>query len=284
MKSSIFTLLLTFLNFFASLNAYYVEGLPLYYWQKKGGENFGDHLSLKLVERIIGGQVLMAEQADWSQQKLLAVGSILVFANEGDVVWGTGMNAKRLDLAFYKFNNLDVRAVRGPLTRDFLTKNFNIHCPEIYGDPVLLLPYFFPEFKKKAHPKYEYVIVPHYSEEVLFPKELYPHVVYPTDPWNEVVKKILDSKFVISSSLHGLIVAEAYGIPARLLRISEHEPLFKYEDYYLGTGRSHYAYARSIEEALEMGGEPVFKCDLKKLYDSFPFEYWPHANFKHPTF
>jgi pyruvyltransferase len=99
-----------------------------------------------------------------------------------------------------------------------------------------------------------------------------------------VIEKILDSKFVISSSLHGVIVAEAYGIPAKLLRIAETEPLFKFNDYYAGTGRDHFEFATSVEEALQMGGEEPFKCDLEALYNSFPFEYWPNAIFNRPNF
>lgn len=278
--------LLTLMLFLASFSIYAdtaieVEGLPLYYWQSKHFTNFGDHLSLKLVERIVGGKVKTAYGSD--HHKLLAIGSVLLFAKTDDVVWGTGMNAKRLDLKLYNFKRLDIRAVRGPLTRDFIMKNFDIYCPEVYGDPALLLPYFFPEFKKKQNPEFDYVIVPHYSEEDLFPKSLYPNVIYPTEPWNDVVRKIINSKFVIAGSLHGVIVAEAYNIPARYLRLSDHEPLFKYQDYYLGTNRPNFRYATTVEEALLMGGEPPFDCDLKKLYESFPFEYWPNANFKHPT-
>jgi pyruvyltransferase len=89
---------------------------------------------------------------------------------------------------------------------------------------------------------------------------------------------------VISSSLHGVIIAESYGIPARLLRVTEKNHLFKYQDYYLGTGRPHFQYATSVEEALRMGGEPPFVCDLQKLYETFPFEFWPEANHSKQTF
>ena len=76
---------------------------------------------------------------------------------------------------------------------------------------------------------------------------------------------------MIASSLHGIVVAEAYRILV-LLRITENEPLFKYRDYYLGTGRKNFSYAKSIGEALQMGGEPLPVFDLKKLFDSFPFD------------
>lgn len=255
------------------------KAIPLFYWQPPGWVNFGDYISLVLVERIVGHHIetSLGLQPPKHQQRLFAVGSILAKAADGDIIWGSGVSGKRLKKEDYHVKtHLDIRAVRGPLTRQFLIHTFNIPCPEVYGDPALLFPFFFPEFKKSKKPKYEYIIIPHYTEQKLFPKKLYKNVVYPTEPWELVIKKILDSKFVISSSLHGLIVAEAYKIPARLLRITNNEPLFKYQDYYLGTRRPHFKYATSIEEALKMGGEPAFSCDLKKLYTAFPFDCWPN--------
>lgn len=263
------------------------EGLPLYYWNEQwhGRKfvNFGDYLSLKIVERMVGRPVRVYKKAPKNREKkLLALGSLLYFANDGDVLWGTGTNAKQLNKKDYKFSHLDVRAVRGPLTRAFLMNTFQIECPEIYGDPALLFPYLFPEFKRKENPSYDYIIIPHFSEEDLFLKEEWQNVVFSTEPWDQVLDKILDSRFVISSSLHGVIVAEAYGIPARLLRITDNEPMFKYQDYYLGTNRPFFLYASTVDEALEMGGEPPFDCDLKKLYEAFPFEYWPHSTYLNP--
>ena len=202
------------------------------------------------------------------------MGSVISFAADGDVVWGTGINGRLLDKKFYKFKNLDIRAVRGPLTRQFLQNELKIVCPELYGDPGLLFPILYPEFKKSKNPSLEYLIIPHYSEEFYFPKNQFPNSVYCTEPWETVIRKILDSKFVISSSLHGVILAEAFGIPARLLRITENESIFKYQDYYLGTGRPHFQTAGSIEQALQMGGEPPFICDLSKLLNAFPLEFW----------
>jgi len=262
--------------------SYAVEGLPLFYWQEEVFVNFGDLLSLKIVERIVGTQLRCYLKRTKNQdKKLLAIGSIFYFANDGDIVWGSGINGKTLEKKHYRFSHLDVRAVRGPLTRQFLYENFRIECPEIYGDPALLFPYFFPEFKKKENPSLDYIVIPHFLERKLFSKDD-PHVVFPTDPWNEVIEKILDSRLVISSALHGIIIAEAYGIPARLLRITECQHIFKYQDYYQGTGRPNFQYALSIEEAINMGGEPPVQCDLKKLYEAFPFDYWPNAHIKSP--
>lgn len=261
------------------------QGLPLYYWQQPNFVNFGDYISLKIVERVVGGPVrLYKKKTGVTERRLLAVGSLLFCAKDDDVIWGTGTNGKRASKQDYTFKRLDVRAVRGPLTREFLMKNYGIDCPEIYGDPALLMPYLFPEFKKKPNPKYDYIIIPHYTEKKLFPKEVYRNVVYPTDPWDTIVSKILDSKFVISGSLHGIIVAEAFGIPAKYLRATETEPLLKYNDYYQATNRPDFEFAPSLDKALLMGGEPPFVCDVEALYDAFPFEFWPDTTFKKPNF
>ena len=269
------------------LSAQIVEGLPLYYWRQEKEKlyNFGDCMSVKLVERIVGGPVEIYKRTRLNnKKKLLAIGSIFSFGLDGDVAWGTGINGKLLDRTHYAFDTMDVRAVRGPLTRQFLYEHFQIDCPEVYGDPALLTSYFFPEFQRNDRPSQEFIIIPHYSEEYLFPKDQFPNVVYPTEPWEEIIEKILDSKFVISSTLHGLIVAESWGIPSRMLRVTDHEPLFKYQDYYYGTNRYDFQYATSIEEALSLGGEEPYQCDLKKLYEAFPFEYWPNTTFKSPNF
>lgn len=261
------------------------EGLPLYYWRQDAFTNFGDYLSLKIVERIVQQPVVPYRRRPTNNdKKLLALGSLLSFAEDDDVIWGTGVNGKLPNKDSYKFTRLDIRAVRGPITRTFLKDHFGIVCPEIYGDPALLMPYLFPEYQRKKNPKYPYIIIPHYSEKYLFPKSQYPNVVYPTDPWEEVLGAILNSRFVIASSMHGIVVAEAYGIPARMLRVTENEPLLKYCDYFYGTNRFDFTYATSVEEALQMGGERPIQCDLKKLFEAFPFEFWPNARFYEPDF
>jgi len=237
---------------------------PLYWWEPSPDRsNFGDALSALIVERVLGHRVEKADIDDTN--KLLAIGSILQFAMDGDIVWGAGINGKHPVIQDYHIRNLDVRAVRGPLSRCFL-RLLGIEVPEIYGDPALLLPKLCPEFKKE--PKSDYLVIPHISEIDLFPQD--GHVVYPDEPWDVIVEKIVKSKFVIASSLHGIIVAEAFGIPTRWLRVTENEPKFKYHDYYLGTGRHMSQCARSVEEALKLGGERPIVIDLNQLMEAFP--------------
>ena len=263
-------------SLFQLVGAEVVHALPLYFWAARatqGFANFGDALSEALTERIVGHKVRVVENPFCNERKLLGMGSILNYAQNNDVVWGTGINGKA-PVSSYVFNTLDVRAVRGPLTRKFLLER-GIACPEVYGDPTLLFPLLFPEFTKNQSPSKEYIIVPHFSDESLFLEES--NVVSVKEPWDTIVRKILDSEFVISSSLSGVIIAEAFGIPARLLiiqNVNNTENLVKYEDYYYGTNRFDFKYATTIEEALKMGGEPLPQCDLIKLYEAFPFEYF----------
>ncbi len=280
---AVLTLLLNFNPSYA--DALNKQGLPLYYWRQPNMVNFGDVLSLKLVERIVGQEVEVYKKKKFTyEKKLLAIGSVLICASQNDVVWGTGTNGKRIQKNDFDFTKLDIRAVRGPLTRKLLIETLGMECPEIYGDPALLIPYFFPELKKKKYPEYDFIVIPHYTEQSLFPKNNKVEIVYPTEDVFAVIKKILNSRFVISSSLHGIIVAEAFGIPARYLRVTENEPLLKYQDYYLSTNRPDFQIARSVEEALLMGGEKPYKCDLETLYKAFPFEFWPDAIIKEIKF
>lgn len=205
---------------------------------------------------------------------MLAIGSILHFARDGDHVWGTGWNGKVGDEHFTA-RDLTVHAVRGPLTAEFLrTRGFAV--PEIYGDPALLVPYLFPgRFKPSA--ELDHVLVPNLHDLALVKNQ--PHVVSPLRGWNAVVTSILKARLVLASSLHGLIVAEAFGIPARYVRLSETEHVFKYQDYHLGSGRTEaeFTIARSIEEGLEMGGAPPIRYDPAPLMQAFPFSLWQAA-------
>jgi len=277
MSKAIFTtfLSLTFTSFSFAFSTDAQEEIPLFYWDARprlGFSNFGDAISVGIVERILGRPIRATSTPSLGREKFLAIGSIINYAEEGDTLWGTGVNGKYLKKSDYHFNRLDVRAVRGPLSRQFLLE-MGVNCPEVYGDPTLLLPKLFPEFQKPSEPSQDYIVIPHFSDEHLF-RDL-PQMVSVKEEWQTVVERILNSKFVISSALSGVIVAEAFGIPARLLispNENNTETIFKYSDYYYGTGRFNYQFATSVEEALRMGGEPMPACDLDRLLQAFPYD------------
>lgn len=246
--------------------------IALYYWKPpQGGLNFGDHLSKIVVSKILADLNHSLEEETKEQRNLFAVGSVIHFAQDNDVIWGSGVNGK-VDVSEHTFKDLDVRAVRGPLTRDFLLER-GIAVPEIYGDPALLLPSIFPQ-RFEAQKEKSYVVVPNLHDLKIAVEQKWKNVVSPMASWNRCITEIMEAEFVIASSLHGLIIAEAYGIPARYIRLSETENLFKYNDYMMGTGRGEIEYATSIEEAIEMKGMESPKFDSEKLLASFPIDLW----------
>ena len=197
-----------------------------FWWQKN---NFGDTLTPFVLEAFLGETPELALPGEAG--KIVAIGSIVYYAVPGDVVWGAGTNrAGTIDGKGIKY-----LAVRGPLTRSMIK---GAVCPQVYGDPALLLPLMYsPQIEKKYHRG----ILPHYVDKGLEPvledDEL---LIDIQAPWKEVIDAILSCDEIVSSSLHGIIAAEAYGIPATWAVWSDkiRGGELKFHDYFLGTGRA----------------------------------------------
>ncbi|MGY0627456.1 MAG: polysaccharide pyruvyl transferase family protein, partial [Paraglaciecola chathamensis] len=139
-----------------------------YYWQPKTkAPNIGDYLALDTVQQMLHLKNKSVLDKLNSSNKLLSIGSVLHFAENNDVLWGTGRNGKvREDI--HRFEKLDVRAVRGPLTREYLISK-GIECPEVYGDPAILTPHFYSEqLMCPEGPSQECVIVPQLNDDMNF--------------------------------------------------------------------------------------------------------------------
>ncbi|MCV3273808.1 polysaccharide pyruvyl transferase family protein [Roseobacter sinensis] len=235
--------------------------------------NFGDLLGPMVVEKILERQNIAAPQrlsfeAAEGHRKLLSVGSVLHYANDGDVVWGAGRNGK-IDDTLHRFTTLDVRMVRGPKTRAFLQAR-DLDVPELYGDPGLLVPTLFPEQMAAWQAgRGGMTLVPNLNDAPARHSE--GRVLNPRAPVWRVLKDLYESEIVVSSSLHGFILAEAFGVKARLLR-STAEPLFKYEDYLQGTGRSDLPLYDTIVEALSAPDHPAPVFDPERMISACPIE------------
>lgn len=205
-------------------------------------------------------------------KRVVAIGSVLSFIGSGKTtVWGTGlMNEWCVSVLPQKDANLDIRAVRGPKTRDCLM-GVGYNCPTVYGDPAILLPRFYNPIINRE--KGKIVIIPHHSRYEKYAKR-FDHVLDTyTNDWQRFVCEIKSAEKVISSSLHGIIISEAYGIPCVWLNDIP-DSSFKYEDYYKSTGRSSFPKVNRIEDAMFMQGEvnPRINEMQKVLMDSFPFD------------
>lgn len=243
----------------------------LHWWaMNKNGYNVGDYLSYIVVEWMKNRNGITDDTSKSGKTvHLYGIGSIIGAGFQNATIWGSGIirdNGKKF--WWRVFRKLDIRCVRGPLTRKKLLDN-GYECPEIYGDPGLLMPLIYnPE---KPEDKEDYLIVAHYSHSLE-----YNNVISTiADDYKKFVDAIVSSKKVISTSLHGVILAEAYGIPAIWVRTNNVD-MFKVDDYYAGTGRSDIVYANSVEEALSMTPPqiPDFTKIQNELINAFPVDLW----------
>ncbi|MEN5058398.1 polysaccharide pyruvyl transferase family protein [Sphingobacterium kitahiroshimense] len=281
-----------------------MKQINLIYW---GGQNFGDALSPMLIEELSGikvqpkswdnsvfarykrlfGNICKLRLSElnnilWpSEPSLIAVGSVICWGNKRSQIWGSGfMNNHE------SFGGGTVHAVRGKLTSQKLVEMGQPRC-EIFGDPALLLPLWIPAQKEKKH---KLGVIPHWKEADMF-KELVDDrckfIDLRTTDVERIVKEICDCEYILSSSLHGLIVAHAYGIPALWVK-REHIGTdgFKFCDYFSSVDIPFYDGFEELEEifANEKAWMSLFEThwdkanshvDISKLQDklleAFPF-------------
>ncbi|GAA2411611.1 polysaccharide pyruvyl transferase family protein [Mycolicibacterium llatzerense] len=230
--------------------------------------NFGDLLGPWIVARVVS--TLRLGRAVSSRDRLLAVGSIInLVAREGDVVWGAGIHGNHLPLAD-PIPPLDVRAVRGPSTAAVL-RGCGINVPAVFGDPALLIPHLWADAELGIRRRTGgTVIVPNYYDFANAPQ----NSLNPRGDMLTRVRAIASAERVIASSLHGIVVAEAYGVPATLVASSS-EKLFKYEDYYGGTGRTLPPIAPDWQSAADTPAcEPISHWAPEPLLEAFPADLW----------
>jgi len=204
---------------------------------KTNSVNYGDDLSRFIVQETLERDIVYG---DATSADLAAIGSILNKIEKRSwlrpfrlnfkplTIWGSGaINGKLKGLP-----NCNVLALRGPVSASLLNKK------TAYGDPALLLPNFLPEKKIK---KFKYCLIPHVSERnekaVQDIKNNLPNSVVADlgDPdFKKTTDLITSSDYVLSSSLHGLIVADAYQVPRARITISNKivGGNFKFFDYF----------------------------------------------------
>ncbi|TCR92122.1 polysaccharide pyruvyl transferase family protein [Rhizobium sp. BK376] len=216
--------------------------IPLSWVTAGGNENYlnlGDALSPVIVS-MLSGLPIRHVAAKSEKVRMAAVGTIGHMFAGGDVsFWGTGtspnLNPTQTDKPKIPYSRpsdttLSVYATRGPFTRRILAPDLS--GPAVYGDPLWLLPRFHSAPSKK---RYELGVILHLSE--LSDREYEPHpkpdsrrheiseddsrtvklinTVTPVSiaSLRERLDEILSCKRIVSTSLHGMVFAESYGIP-----------------------------------------------------------------------
>lgn len=167
-----------------------------YWWRPRTGpHNFGDELGA-IILRKLGFKV---RRTSFAKAEYLLTGTVLDPAEEKNpnaIVIGSGAGHTHDAV-----HNFKVLAVRGKLTADCL----KVDAP--LGDLGLLASIVW----AKQPPQYDIGVVRHYVDDNEYP--FADIIIDATEPAEEVIKKISSCRVIMSSSLHGIIIADSYGIP-----------------------------------------------------------------------
>lgn len=253
-------------------------------WGKWRKQNWGDDMNVYFAKEILQKEITCYNTSilSWLLNKTnySLIGSILQSANKNTIVWGSGLISDKLTPIRAPRK---IYAVRGPLTRDkLIEKGYN--CPAVFGDPILLLPYFYKPRKKKS---YKIGIIPNLCDEGsqllinLSQNNNSCHLISMTHykRWKDVVDEIISCESIISSSLHGIIISDAYGIPNLWAEFSDKVigDGFKFRDYFASVNRKESKPFKIKNQKDFYQAEKTTKTyngiqiDLKPLMDSCPF-------------
>lgn len=247
--------------------------------------NWGDALNPVLIQEISGKTPLIVTKYTYNIYNATVysvIGSVLEIANKINcrnnnlVIWGTGFISNQGRL---KIQPKKICAVRGPLSREILLKQGYI-CPEIYGDPALLYPRYY---KPNVQKKYKLGIIPHYIDrghEFLNNIQNNPDILIIDilGGLHNVVDRICSCQKIASSSLHGIIAADAYGIPSTWLKLSDKITggSFKYLDYFMSVGRTEDPLViredSSIDDILDAFTKYKLDININELWEACPFK------------
>lgn len=249
--------------------------------------NFGDAINHYLIKKISNRTPILVDRND-PCEKIMAIGSILNNDVSNCIVWGAGLAFSTDRVPPKK----QILAVRGKLTGDIL-KAQGTEFNQVYGDPCLLLPRIYNIDVPK---KWKLGIMPHYVDTKLVydrlgmnDAELAVHGIKILDIMSDVedvVKQVKSCEKVLSSTLHGLIVSDAYGVPSEWVKFSDNVGGndFKYLDYYSSLNSSKNSFIDLRGDNLKLETLKAFadnlilnpielNIDLNALWNCCPFRY-----------
>lgn len=171
----------------------------------RAGHNFGDELTEYILRRDYDAKVTAA---DWDHGTIVGAGSILQLARPAfrGIVFTTGTVEANPQIACV---DADFRAVRGRLTQAALaaagvSMERLDRC--LLGDIGILAA---PKHLARANRPRGIAWLPHYADDRKFDM---PRIEI-TDPPVEVIANVAQHSRIVTSSLHGLILADSLGIP-----------------------------------------------------------------------
>jgi len=219
------------------------EPVPIVFWSNSAEtrRNWGDALNPLLVRALTGRMPIHASTVYALGRPVYAlIGSVLKTASDFRAleIWGSGLKSP----GGFRHPPRRVHAVRGPLTRQVLL-NQGVKCPQVFGDPALLYPRFFSV--RPGFPRFRLGLIPHYFDQEALRIRSRLHeddevcTIDILAGIEDVANQVASCAAIASSSLHGLVLADALGIPNVRLKITDRivGGDFKYRDYFESVGR-----------------------------------------------
>lgn len=211
-------------------------------WRFPAELNFGDEVTAPLLERLTGRPVTWTSLGD---ADVVGAGSVLqkflrARPTSMPQVWGPGVISPYRGTVPADFAPL---AVRGRLTLDHLDPA--VQDDVALGDPGILADRLVDGPVSK---KFALGVIPHYKDAddpVMTALTALGSSVRRIDVrWTpeEVAREIASCEVVVSSSMHGLIFADALGVPNARLKVSDKlvGGDFKFRDYCSAFGPERY--------------------------------------------
>lgn len=248
--------------------------VPIYWWDDR--PNFGDEIGPYLINKITKRPVINIRNIP-NACGIMTVGSIIQNTDRNNIsIWGSGLISDNQSIIRNLINYTPISgkitALRGKRTAQILKERLSWPIPNIYGDPALLMPCFYqPTVRNETNNKI--VICPHYQHKKYFTTFTHKDT-YVTDVSlgvEKIIDDIANSNVCISTSLHGLIIAQAYRIPWVWLRISNDRlfgDFFKFEDFFTTIKRQHVAsFNITSNDLRNKNFDPIAATKLARLPD-----------------
>lgn len=252
---------------------------PVYYFSAE--RNVGDLLTPYLIEKLTGRTAHNVKSRYF--RHMLAVGSLMHRAKSNSDIWGTGTLGPEI-ASKIPVSDLRVHALRGHLSKSLLYGEDANGLDIPLGDPAVLMKGFF---DPKVEKKYRIGIIPHYVDEdfsilkALSRRDV--RVINVRNSPEDFIRELLECEFILSSSLHGLILADTYGVPNKWVSFSDGLAggRFKFADYYSTTSQPdedvvRVTDAQELDICLESIGDLAsvkrFNENKDQLAASFPNE------------